>query len=696
MKYTNGSENESESVNIEALVLKNTYYNTFSSGYDIVIKKINDEKVNYKAKLAINYPCDINYNEMFMMNVTLSEFEDSDNISGFPIKTYNISKGFVLQAESNESDTDISIYPNDKFSINKFLGDCNKFCSDILRTHLNNESYVFADAILLGNHENLPAPVKRDLNHLGLSHIISVSGMHFSILMGAAAAVLKILRFDKRFINAFVILFSVFLMGITGFSPSVTRSALMFIMYSLAFLIRSESDSIISLFSAVSLMCIISPNAILDIGLLMSFTATLGILTMGTSANRFIRKQIRSKYLVLRVLKNIISAFNITVSAVLFTLPIVWLNLGTLSIISPITNILSTIPVTLILSFSPLVIIFSKIPPLVFVVRVTVEFMYKIFTLITDYFTDFETLTVSLNYPFVKYVMIILIGGLIALTFVKYKNINKNPLIYFVPIIIAGLTFSAYLHYYNLAESEIVRITYLTYKKNDGFIVKHGDKAMICDISDGSYGITNAAENLLSNMYNVVYPDTYMFTHYHRRHISTLYKLSQNSYIKNIILPEPVTELDNSIFYGLMEIIENNGYNVTLFTKSRDTVLDLFDNVMIEIAQYTKLARSTHPVLALSISAGDQKATYFGSSAFEAVNAEYLTYQLNEAETLIFGQHGPIIKNPIEIANEINFFKQVIYANDEIKQYVTNFDTDAKQIIHNEENLYSEVVFYVH
>ena len=687
MKYTG------EPVRIEALALKNTYYTTYSSGYDIAVKKINGQKVNYKAKLAIEYPCDINYNELFTMNVTLSEFEDTSDISGFPVKTYNISKGFILRAESD--DREISIYQNDKFSIDKFLGDCNKFCADILRTHLDKDTYNFTNAILLGNREDLPKPLQRDLSYLGLSHIISVSGMHFSILMGLLNVILQFFKFDKRFINAVVILFSIFFMGLTGLSPSVTRSALMFILYSLAFFARSEADSINSLFLSVSLMCVINPNGILDIGLLMSFTATLGILTMGISANKFINTKIKTRNIIIRGFKNITSAFNITICAVLFTLPIMWTNFGTLSIISPVTNILCNIPVTVILALSPLVIIFGKIPPLVFPVRLIIEFMYKIFHLIINRFTDMKNLTVSLNYPFVKYVLIILVVGLIAFTFIKFRNINKNPLLYFIPIIIAGVTFSVYTHYYNLAESEIVRIIYITDKKNDGFIVKHGTNTMICDISDGSYGITNIAEDLLSQKYFTVYPDTYMFTHYHMRHISTFYKLSQNSYIQNIIMPEPVSDSDKTVFYGLMELIESNGYNVTVYTKSEDTVINLFDNVEIEMPKYAKLSRSTHPVIAFSIGTDSDKISYLGSSAFETKSTEYITSRLDEINTIIFGQHGPIMKKPIEITAELKSLQQIIYASEDIRQVVPDLKT--KYITHNnEENFYSEVVFYVH
>ena len=677
-----------EPVSIEAVVLKNNYYNNYSSGYDIMINKIDGKKVNYKTKLSIEYPCDLSYNEVFTLTVTLSEFDETYDVIGFPMKDYNISKGFILSATTAERD--IYIYSYQRNSFGKFLSDCNEFCSGILRKHLDKDSFLFANAILLGNDDELPPSFKRDLKYIGLSHIISVSGMHFSILMGSLTAVLQFFKLDKRLINILVIIFSIFFMGLTGFSPSVTRSALMFIIYSLSFFARRSGDSATSLFISVSLICLLNPNAILDVGLLMSFSAALGILTLGASTNRLINSKIKSRNIVIRFFKSILSTLIVTICAVLFTLPLTWLNFGVLSKISPVTNVLCTIPVTYILSLSPLIIIFSKIPPIVFLVRIAVMFMYNIFEFIVDYFTQFPNLTVSLMYPFVKYVFIILVAGLIAASF-----ISKNPLLYFVPVIIAIIIFSGYLNKYNLSESHIVRTAYITDNKNEGFIIKYGTRAMICDISDGSYGITRIADYLLKTNYYITDIDTYMFTHYHQRHIATLYNLSEYSYIRNIILPEPITETDISVMNALTDIAENNGYNITYYPKSEATEIELFGDIELQMMQYTKLSRSTHPVISFSINVNIQKIAYFGKSVFEMNDTTYLNNQADRADVIIFGHHGPIMKQPVKLISDLKYLRNIIYASEEIKQSVSN-TANVEYKIHNEEQYYSEVVFYVY
>lgn len=675
-------------VQIQAVALENTLYTNYSSNYNIIIEKINDKKVSYKAKLKIEYPCDIKYNERFVMNVTLHELDDVYN--GFPVKDYNISKGYIINAVN--IDKNIVIYENNDFTLRTFFNYCNEFCSNILKLNLDKKTFEFTNALLLGNQKEMSASLKRDMRYLGLSHMVSVSGMHFSILMGALSALLRFLKIHKRIINIILIFTSLFFMGLTGFSPSVTRSALMFVIYILSFYLRRVNDSPTSLFLSVSLICLFNPNAILDVGLLMSFFATLGILTLGLALNNYVKSKLKGHNIFVKFIKSILFGLSATISAVLFTLPLTWLNFGMISIISPVTNLICSIPVTLILSFSPLIIIFAKITPLLYLINFVITLSSDIFHYIINYFSRFYYAAVSLKFDFVKYVILLLVIGLIAVTFIK--KFNKNPLIYFVPIILSVITFSVCLHYHNQIESELVRMMYITDKKNETFIVKHGKRAMICDISDGSYGVTDLAEYLLTDIYCMLEIDTYMLTHYHQRHISTISRISQDTYITNLILPEPISETDFNVMNSLIDIAETNGIKLTIYPKDDEVYIKVFDKIYIEIMKYTKLSRSTHPVLSLNINTDNQKLSYFGSSVFESVNFDYLKKSISDADIIIFGQHGPILKKSININTVTNYLQFVIYANDEFKQAVTGLDSEYK--IHNQEQYYSEVAFYVH
>ena len=111
----------------------------------------------------------------------------------------------------------------------------------------------------------------------GVSHFIVVSGLHMSVVGMCFPFILR-----KLLKNKFLYVFGscaviVLYMGITGFSPSVVRAGVMFIVYVIGMLFNRKPDSFSSLGLAVLILTAENPYAGGNIGLLLSVTATLGI-----------------------------------------------------------------------------------------------------------------------------------------------------------------------------------------------------------------------------------------------------------------------------------------------------------------------------------------------------------------------------------------------------------------------------------
>lgn len=93
----------------------------------------------------------------------------------------------------------------------------------------------FAQALLLGEKSGLSDAQRNQLSLAGMSHIVAVSGMHLSILFG----LVYVLTLRQRVLSALLgIPIAVFFAAVAGFTPSVTRAALML---SLALLARLGS-----------------------------------------------------------------------------------------------------------------------------------------------------------------------------------------------------------------------------------------------------------------------------------------------------------------------------------------------------------------------------------------------------------------------------------------------------------------------
>ena len=73
------------------------------------------------------------------------------------------------------------------FSLGNRLQNC-------LHENLPKDSHALSDALLLGRRGNLSDTLKRDFRVLGISHLLSVSGMHLSILCAALLFLLRKVR----------------------------------------------------------------------------------------------------------------------------------------------------------------------------------------------------------------------------------------------------------------------------------------------------------------------------------------------------------------------------------------------------------------------------------------------------------------------------------------------------------------------
>ncbi|MDO5388762.1 MAG: ComEC/Rec2 family competence protein, partial [Clostridia bacterium] len=130
-------------------------------------------------------------------------------------------------------------------------------------------------AMLLGDRNDLDDETYKLYQNAGIVHIISVSGLHISILAGLVLFLLRPLgRYPSSLLTA---LFLIFYTILAGASPSVVRASLMMFLYILSGLISRKYD----LLSSTSIICCVllmyNPYYIFDLGFLYSFTSVFAI-----------------------------------------------------------------------------------------------------------------------------------------------------------------------------------------------------------------------------------------------------------------------------------------------------------------------------------------------------------------------------------------------------------------------------------
>lgn len=139
-------------------------------------------------------------------------------------------------------------------------------------------SSALVSAVVFSDRANLQQEIRTSLSVAGMAHIISVSGLHLSIILGLALAVCRGLSARRPVTLAVGLAVIAVVVCAGGFSTSVLRSACMNTVGLLAYALRRRQDGLTSLGIAGALLCAVCPALVGDAGFLLSFSGTLGIL----------------------------------------------------------------------------------------------------------------------------------------------------------------------------------------------------------------------------------------------------------------------------------------------------------------------------------------------------------------------------------------------------------------------------------
>ena len=204
----------------------------------------------------------------------------------------------------------------------------------LLRELFGPDTAPFLAAILTGDRSGLSVQDAADLSEAGLYHVLAVSGMHCGFLLAMVTFFAG--RHRRRLVAGCTIALVLFYAVLTGGSPSVLRACVMLTLLVAAPLLRRESDSPTSLAVALFLILLADPFAAASISLQLSFAAVAGILFLSGRMYRFLLHG-RSCG---RIVRFAASSVSVTMGALAFTAPLSAWYFGTLSLISPVSNLL--------------------------------------------------------------------------------------------------------------------------------------------------------------------------------------------------------------------------------------------------------------------------------------------------------------------------------------------------------------------
>ena len=589
--------------------------------YVVNVKNIDGESTNIKGRLICAFESDVMPgDEIYGAGVIESRKNISSNGILVNVFMSDISKCYARYSSNGKNMLELLFSESGPEIVANKMTDS---ISSVLISLLGEENGVLALGFFTGERSELPAYIARDFRRSGLSHIMAVSGSHIAILLGSIEILLRKLFVPKGTRCAVISLCGLLFIFITGFSLSGIRSVLMLYAVYLSYLFYEDNDSVTSLFVSVFLIMLVFPFSVVDIGLWMSFLATLGLLTIYPVIEERIpypKKKNKIINFLLLLLRQILTAAIITLVANMLLLPIIWYYFGELSWVSVISNIVIAPLASIFLIMIPILLFTFKIPLIGTIVTYTVSFVAEVILYLVGFFSKIPNATLSLKYQICSVIVIVFAAATVVLLLVKFKHKIWIVAPYACAIVLL-IGASIYMGKFGIS-------SYLKYDRLYGgeelFIITEGSELSVCDNSEGSLFATSGIlydmeDTYATEIYN------YVFTHYHNGHIYYLDVVTQNAILRNLYLPIPLDSEEKQIAESLWNMAKNRGIKVIFYENGEELMMT--DNSAMKTVRSEKHERGR--TIAFY---GEKGSVVYATPAFCDENISY--------DRLLIGGHG--------------------------------------------------------
>lgn len=148
---------------------------------------------------------------------------------------------------------------------------------------IDGAEFALVSALVLGETNQLTADTKADFSVSGISHILSVSGLHVAVVYAVLAFLLSFLdRFERWRVpkQLLIVLILFFYAFVTGLSPSVIRSAFMFSLLALGKCFHRKSQTLNTVLFSAFVLLLWNPGFFFDLGFQLSYLAVFFIVVV--------------------------------------------------------------------------------------------------------------------------------------------------------------------------------------------------------------------------------------------------------------------------------------------------------------------------------------------------------------------------------------------------------------------------------
>ena len=582
-----------------ATVISDEKESQYKKSYKIKLETFNNQKYTdmyFILRLPKNKQINIKYGDKIKFKGEYSAPEIARNYGGFNYrqylktqKTYGIFEAQQVIVIKEKYLSKIEIFSNNIKQ--RIISNANKI--------LPEETRELFLGIMIGYDVNLQEELELSFNKSNLTHLLAVSGAHVAYIIAGLSYLLSKLKILKKVRNLLVSLFLIFFMYITEFSSSIVRATIMGIVVLIPTLIYRKQDIKTTISLSLLIILIDNPYKILDVGLILSYLATIGIILCSKIKIKG-QENIEIDYKVCSYLKELVL---ITLFANIFVFPIMIYNFNTISLTFLISNLIVGIiigPIT-IGGFILICISFINIK-LSYILAIPYNLLLKGLIISTGLVSKIPFSQIFISTPNVFFIIIYYLILFFIFSYITLKKHYSNRYIFKKlqkcifdiinilklnkKLIIISILFIFIISFILNLFPKDMKIYFIDVGQGDStLVITPTNKKILIDSGGSESGSFDVGENTLFPYLldrGINYLDYICISHFDADHCQGFIYLLNNIKIKNIIVSKQY------------ELTNNFEEIIGIAKKKKINILKVEEGDILHVDKYTK-AQILHP-----------------------------------------------------------------------------------------------------
>ena len=506
-----------------------------------------------------------------------------------------------------------------------------KLCERI-RLVFPEDTFAFFQALMLGEKTDLyhDDALHLRMSRAGLMHMIAVSGMHIAFLVG----MLRHLFGNTRRASLLSILLIWSFVLLTGSTPSAVRAGLMQTIALLAPVFGREDDPPTSLLFALALILLENPYAAGSVSLQLSFASLAGIELFSDRIRQAVLNAI-PKSLPWRFRNYLSSNFANSIAVLVFSTPLIALHFGSVSVLSPLSNIFTlwAVPICFGAGYLCCLISFAFLPAAQLTAWV-LSWLARYIVWVAGIFSapGFSCLYLCLkwNWLWLALVYVLFVGAAILLRDSWLRWVYPTGLAIFSLFVLLTVTrlyygnAPGYMTAVNVGQGQSL----VVFSGEDTIAIDCGNINSLYDAGDltGSYLCSRGREDI----------DLLVLTHLHSDHADGVLRLMAYLPVREIMLG-PEMEDPNGLMPQIQEAADRTGTRISILREDRSEKLGA---ITMDLFMPGDAGEINERCLTAKIGIDGYDLLVTGDINMTAERELLVKEELKDIDLLVVGHHG--------------------------------------------------------